>query len=87
MESELGHEAAATSTGFRICVSKTINARPSSLRTFIARIQSAFSSVEMVLHSLRTTGFVQVGLGLVLMYKEDTACTDQRKARATERRL
>jgi hypothetical protein len=85
MELEPGHEAVATSTGFRICFSKMVKVRPpSSIRTLTARIHSAFSSVVIALHSFRTTGFVQVDL----MYNEDTACADQRKVRrAVERSL
>jgi hypothetical protein len=56
MGSEPGHEAVATSTGFRICFSEMIDVR--SIRTLIARIHSALSSVVIALHSLRTTGFV-----------------------------
>ena len=60
MGSDLGHEPPETSTEFRICFSKTVNVRRTSIRTLMARIQSAFSSVVNALHSLRIAGFVQV---------------------------
>jgi hypothetical protein len=82
MGSEPSHEAAVTSTGFRICIRKTTNARRVSMRTFTARIHSTFSSVLSALHSLRTIGFVHEHSSY-----EDTCSTDQRKVRAIERSL
>jgi hypothetical protein len=83
MGSEPGHEAIATGTRFQICFRKTTNMRRASIRTLIARIQFAFSSVVNFLHSLRIAGFVQVQFS----YEQDTTSTDQRKARETERSL
>jgi hypothetical protein len=59
MESRPSHEAGGTGTVTRIHLGMIANARESLVRTLTALIHSAFSLVLNVLHSFRTTGFVQ----------------------------